>query len=333
MADIGVMLHTADLDVEHIIRLAAESAGLGYERFWLTEESGKEAFALLGALAREVPSIALGTSIVSFYSRTPTMLAMAARTVWELTSGRFMLGVGSGGPGFVERGHGLAMERPVARSRETIRIVRGLLTEKRFSYDGEWFHLKDFRLREGPLPAYLPVYLAALRPAMVRLAAREYDGFIMNWPTAEAVDAYKREVQAAASAAGRDPSEVRILSLTMTVADPGDEASVNAMRRGIAFYCASETYHHIAQLSGFGPEVRRVYEAWQTGDFGKATALVSDRMVEKFSVTTAAELQRIVDSGVYPIIYPVARAGLVYEDHVLTARRAAEYLGQSPAVS
>jgi 5,10-methylenetetrahydromethanopterin reductase len=321
----GVMLHTGDLDFDEIIHFANQAAKQGYERFWLTEESGKEAFALLALLAKQAPGIALGTSIVNFYSRTPTLLAMGTRTIWDLTDGRFALGIGTGGVGFMVRGHGTGIERPIARARESVRIIRGLLTQQRFSYDGEWFKVRDFHLREGPIQEHVPIYLAALGPQMVRLAAREFDGFIMNWPTAEAVAEYRHNVEQAAREAGRDPSEVRILSLTMTVADPEDEASIDAMRRGLAFYCASEHYLHIADISGHGAEARKVNEVWQTGDFKKAASLVTDAMVEKFSVTNARELKRILADGVYPIIYPVPRRDRMYEDHVETARVAMSY--------
>jgi hypothetical protein len=111
----------------------------------------------------------------------------------------------------------------------------------------------------------------------------------------------------------------------MTVADPKDEASIDAMRRGLAFYCASEHYLHIADISGHGAEARKVNEVWQTGDFKKAASLVTDAMVEKFSVTNARELNRILADGVYPIIYPVPRHDRMYEDHVETARVAMSY--------
>jgi len=321
----GVMLHTADLEFDEITKFAQESEHLGYERFWLTEESGKEAFALLALLAREAPGIALGTSIVNFYSRTPTLLAMGTRTIWDLTGGRFALGVGTGGVGFMVRGHGTGIPRPIARGRETVRILRGLLGQQRFSYEGEWFKVQDFHLREGPIEQHVPIYLAALGPQMVRLAAQEFDGFIMNWPTAEAIEEYSGIVHKAATEAGRDPSQVRILSLTMAVADPNSDSSIDAMRRGLAFYCASEHYLHIADISGFGAEARKVNGAWQSGDFKKAAALVTDGMVEKFSVTKPAELRRILQAGVYPIIYPVPRRNHMLEDHVETARVAASY--------
>ncbi len=83
LGNIGMMLHTGDLSMDEVVRLARTAESLGYEGFWLTEESGKEAFAVLGVLARETERINLGTSIVNFYSRTPMLLAMGASTIMK----------------------------------------------------------------------------------------------------------------------------------------------------------------------------------------------------------------------------------------------------------
>lgn len=330
-AAMGVTLHTGDLSFDDIARYAREAEALGYEGLWLTEENGKEAFALLALLARETSSIRLATGIVSFYSRSPMTLAMGAATMWRVTGGRFALGLGTGGIGFLLQGHGMALDRPVARAKEVAEIVRGFLTERRFSYDGIWHKVRSFHLREGPVEGNVPLYLAALGPQMVRAAARHYDGFIMNWPAEEAVTHYRELAAREARAVGRDPGDVRILTLLMTTGDPEDAASLEAMRRGLAFYCASPHYLRIADLSGLGPAARRVKEAWETRDYEKAANLVTDAMVEKFSLTGSREhcrarLRWLLDNGVYPIIYPLPRRDRVVEDHLGTARLAMSYL-------
>jgi len=327
----GATLHTGDMSMADLVGYAREAETLGYEGFWLTEESGKEAFAVLALLAQATQRLTLGTGIVNFYSRTPTMLAIGASTIWRLSGGRMALGIGPGGIGFTERGHGVRIERPLARARETVAIVRGLLSSSRFSYDGRWFRVRDFRLREGPIDGNLPIYLSALNPKMVAVAAQVADGFISNWPTDESLAELREIIQREAGAVGRDPSEVKILTLLMTCPDPSDEAAVHAMRRGLAFYCASPHYHHIAEVSGFGAEARRVYEVWQMGDFAAAAGLVTDAMVERLSLTGSfdvcrARLQRMVGSGVYPLIYPIPRRERMVEDHLAAIRLAASYL-------
>jgi alkanesulfonate monooxygenase SsuD/methylene tetrahydromethanopterin reductase-like flavin-dependent oxidoreductase (luciferase family) len=330
--ELGITLHTADMEIDDILRFATAAEEAGYDGFWLTEESGKEAFSLLALLAKETQRIRLCTGILSFLTRTPLLLAMGTRTIWHLSGGRFSLGLGTGGVGFVEQGHGLSMARPTQRAHETIEIVRRFLTEDRFSYDGEWFHVRDFHLREGPVPEHVPIYLAALGPKMVETAAKYYDGFITNWITEESLDEFKGIISKACAEVGRDPREVRVHALEMTTPDPSDEASRNAMRRGMAFYCASRHYFHIAEISGFADEAARVRDVWEQKNYKEAAALVSDGFLEKFTLTgdagqCEARLNWLVNEGVYPIIYPVPRHSHPVEDHFTALRTAASYLG------
>jgi alkanesulfonate monooxygenase SsuD/methylene tetrahydromethanopterin reductase-like flavin-dependent oxidoreductase (luciferase family) len=327
----GATLHTGDMSFPEIAGYAREAESLGYDGFWLLEETGKEAFATLGALAGATSRIRLGTSIVSFYSRTPTLLAMSARTVDDLTGGRFALGIGAGGTGFLERGHGVGVERPLERARESVEIIRGLLTSKRFSYDSERFRIRNFGLREGPAAHKIPIYLSALNPKMMAQAARVADGFIASFPSEEAVESWREIVDREANAAGRDPRDVRMMALLLTCVDPSDDTALEALRKGLAFYCAAKTYHHIADTSGVGAEVRKVWEAWERRDMEGAARLVTDRIVEKFSLAgppaeCRKRLRKLIDAGVYPIIYPLPRPGRIVEDHLAAIRLAAGYL-------
>ena len=328
---IGATLHTGDLSVAELTQYAKEAESLDYDGCWLLEESGKESFATLGALAGQTSRIRLGTSIVSFYSRTPTLLAMSARTIDDLTGGRFSLGIGPGGAGFIERGHGIGVERPLRRAQEAVEIIRGLLTTKRFAYDGEIFHVKDFRLREGPAAHPIPIYLSALNPKMMAVAARVADGFIASFPSDEAVGEWRAIIDREATAAGRDPKNVKMLTLLLTCVDPSDASAMNVLRRGLAFYCAAKSYHHIAQVSGVASDVQAVWEAWQRREFDEAARLVSDKIIEKFSLTGSPtecrkKLRFLIDAGVYPIIYPLPRPDRMAEDHLRAIRLVASYL-------
>jgi 5,10-methylenetetrahydromethanopterin reductase len=328
---LAVTLHTGDMSVDEIIHYAQTAEELGYHAVSITEESGKEAFALLALLAEKTESVTLMTGILSFMSRTPMLLAMGTRTIWDLSNGRFELGIGTGGVGFVEQGHGLPIKHSARRARETVEIIRRFLTEERFSYEGEWYNVKNFHLREGPIPQPVPLYLAALGPLMVEAAAKYYDGFISNWVTEESLADIRQRVNKACDEVGRDPADVQILALEMAPADPDDAASRDAMRRGCAFYYASRHYFHIAEVSGFAEEAGRVREVWETRDYKKAASLVSDEFLEKFTLTgsptqCSERLRWLLDEGVYPIIYPVPRHDRMVEDHFETIARVAGYL-------
>jgi 5,10-methylenetetrahydromethanopterin reductase len=313
-----------------ILDYAREAESLGYEGFWATEETGKDAFVVLALVSQVTGRMRLGTAVVNFHARTPTMIAISARTLQSLSGGRFALGIGAGGIGFTERGHGVPMERPVERARECVAIVRGLLTTRRFSFEGVWHRVREFGLREGPVEEPVPIFLAALGPRMVGLAAEVADGFVANWLTEEALEQFRAVARRSAEKGDRDPSAVRILTLLMTTVDATDDASLQAMRRAVAFYCGSKHYRHVAEISGVGPAVRRVGDAWRAGALEDAASLVGNELLEKLTLTGSAadcrrRLRGLIDAGVYPIVYPVPRKDRMLEDHLRGIRLAAGY--------
>lgn len=353
LGNIGVtLLNTADMSMAEIIRYAQEAEALGYEGFWSTEGDGKDPFALLALVAQATQRIRLGTSIVSFYSRTPTLMAIGASTLYRLSAGRFQhFGIGTGGVYFTERGHGVKIEQPVVRARETIDIIRGLLrpisaprqvqsdaqpidilrgTNEHFSYQGTLFQLRDFRLREGPIDGPLPIYISAIGPRLVALAARAADGIVTNGLTPEAYERYQTLVQREASAVGRDPRSVALFSLTMMAVE--QDAAVEAVRRALTFFFASQHYYPIMEVSGYAAQAQQIQQLWRAGDFLAASRVVSDEMVEKFAIVGSpaqrrAHLRWLIERGVYPILYPVWRPEHTVEDYLEIIRLGAQYIG------
>jgi len=330
--NLGFTCHTGDLSWDELITWVQSAEQLGYSAFCTTEESGKDAFAVLAVLARETTTINLGTAIVNFYSRTPTLLAMGARSIHDLSHGRFgPFGLGAGGIGFMQRGHGIVTEKPLARAKEAVAIVRGLLTQKKFSYDGQWFKPHDFHLREGPIgDGAPPIWLAGLGPKMVKTAAEVADGVIANWLTEESLAEYRGLIDEGAKSADRRPDDVQIATLLMTCVDPKDDAAIHAARRGVAFYCASEHYLHIADLCGLGDDARKVKAVWEDRDFDRATDLVSDSLLKRFTLVgteseNAARINWLFDNGVYPIVYPLPRRDRMAEDHQSVLEQAARW--------
>src|SRR5262249_27347272 len=195
----------------------------------------------------------------------------------------------------------------------------------------QWFRPRDFHLREGPIGEDgPPIWLAGLGPKMVATAAEVADGVIANWLTEESLAEYQGLIQQGAESAGRDESEVQVATLLMSCVDPTDDAAVFAARRGIAFYCASEHYLHIADICGLGADARKVKVAWEDRDFDRATDLVSDGLLEKFCLVgtpsdNARRMQWLFDNSVYPIVYPLPRRDRMVEDHHSVLERAVSW--------
>jgi alkanesulfonate monooxygenase SsuD/methylene tetrahydromethanopterin reductase-like flavin-dependent oxidoreductase (luciferase family) len=322
----GLTIHSGDHPLSDILSYVQEAEKLDYDGFWLTEESGKEAFSLLALSADRTKKIRVGTGIVNIYSRTPTLLAMAIATIDNISKGRAFLGLGTGGIGFIERGHGLKIEDPLGRMKEYVTLIKRLLSGERFSYGGKYFNLKDFKLREEPARKSVPIYLAGLNKKMQQLAGEVADGVIVNMLTDEGIKEITENLKIGAERADRDKSSAGIYALSMTLCGDTDDA-MEAMKKVVAFYCASPHYHHIIQSVGYGDVAKQIEALWNKNQHSEALKLVSDDLVQKVTLSGSPKevqnrINRYITAGVYPIVYPIIRKESARDD-VLYAMRAA----------
>lgn len=356
---VGVsLLNTGDLTMEEIVQYAQEAEALGYEGFWVGEGDGKESFAVLAAVAAQTRTLSLGTGDVNFYSRTPTLLAMGAATISRLSGGRFRYyGIGTGGGSWMEAAHGIPLDHPLQRARETVDILRGILVSQedekaataitglpsdavvrggpttRFSYQGKMYKLFQFRLREGPLENPPGIYLSALGPKMIALAARVADGVVSNGLSEASYNRYRAIFEQESRAIGRDPGEIKLFTLTMTTADESGEA-LDALRMGLTYFFGAPHFFPVMEASGYGPAVRELCEVWRTEGILAARRLVTDDMMEQFAVVGSPEQRRrkmrwLLDHDVYPILYPICRQGHAKEDSFTTMRSVAQYMKET----
>jgi alkanesulfonate monooxygenase SsuD/methylene tetrahydromethanopterin reductase-like flavin-dependent oxidoreductase (luciferase family) len=157
-----------------ILRLALQAEELGLDRVEVAEAWTHDSMILLSELAMRTTQVNLGTSIISAWGRSPATIALGAAGLQRLSRGRFSLGIGAGSPPLTEGLHGIAWERPVERVRQTLTAVRALLRGDRLPNPASG--ARALRLGVAPdLP--VPIILAALSPASIRLAGELADGW------------------------------------------------------------------------------------------------------------------------------------------------------------
>src|SRR6202011_4370839 len=130
----------------------------------------------------------LGTAIVQMSARQPAATAMAAMTMDHLSGGRFILGLGVSGPQVVEGWYGQPFEKPLARTREYISILRDIWARQGpVTNEGPHYPLplpggpglgKPLKSSIHPLREEIPIYLAAEGPKNIALAAEVCDGWL-----------------------------------------------------------------------------------------------------------------------------------------------------------
>jgi alkanesulfonate monooxygenase SsuD/methylene tetrahydromethanopterin reductase-like flavin-dependent oxidoreductase (luciferase family) len=205
------------LPFDQLRAAAKEAERLGFDSAWTPAGEVPDSFHVCAAWSQDT-SLRTGISVVPAARMwTPLALAAQAATLAQLSGGRFVLGLGTGGygPGFWAS-VGLP-DRPIAVMREYVTEVRGLLAGQQvtagliLARDGAepgapgWPRTASLGVPDLPSA---PVYLAALGPQMLRLAGEVADGALLNWATPERIAVSRERIDAGAARAGRDPGAV-----------------------------------------------------------------------------------------------------------------------------
>ncbi len=285
MKRLGVAFGWRESSLESILACARCAEDVGVESVWIPEAWGRDAFLALAAVAQVTERVKLGTGIVNVYSRSPATLAMGAATLDELSKGRAILGVGSSGPGVVERWHGIRYERPLTRVRETVGIVRLALSGTTTDFQGSFFHVSGFKLAMGHRKS-IPIYIAALGPRMLRLAGEIADGVLLYLCSLSVIPNAINEIRKGASEAGRSLDDFEIAALLPTAVSENRKVAQAIVARAIAYYVGGmgTYYRRVIGKSGFESEASKINEAWQRGDRLSATNAVSEQLIDSVAL-------------------------------------------------
>lgn len=254
-----------------------EMEHLGYTDAWSFEVDGTDCFSPL-AVAATVSKMRLGTAIANVYTRGPATLAMSAAGIAELAPGRFCLGIGAGSQPIVESWNGGKFARPTVRVREMTQFLRKAFAGERVVFRGETFAVDGFRLSR-PLSQPIQIHIAALRPAMLRVAGEVGDGAIINWLSAEDVKKVVPVVREAAAQAGRDPDTIEITARLFVGVDAVTPESDLGVRRHINAYLNVPVYKAFQKWLGRESELTPMWQAWDKGDRKGAVAAVPEHVM------------------------------------------------------
>jgi alkanesulfonate monooxygenase SsuD/methylene tetrahydromethanopterin reductase-like flavin-dependent oxidoreductase (luciferase family) len=285
------------LPFDQLRAAAREAERLGFESLWTPAGGVPDSFHVCAAWSQDT-ALRTGISVVPAVRMwTPPGLAVQAATLAQLSGGRFVLGLGTGGygPGFWAS-VGLP-DRPIAVMRAYVTEVRALLAGEQVTADPVatraglnlgapgWPRSASLGLRDLP-PA--PVYLAALGPQMLRLAGETADGVLLNWATPERIAVSRLAIDAGAARAGRDPGTVPMTMYIRVCIDDDTAAARLAFGTQVLGYAMGRPgipqdagYRGLFTQMGFGAELSELEQRRERGAaMPELVAAASDEMLE-----------------------------------------------------
>jgi F420-dependent oxidoreductase-like protein len=315
------------------IELAREADELGFHSGWTAEAYGTDCITPLTWLAASTERLNVGSAIMQMPARTPAMTAMTAATLDLMSGGRFLLGLGLSGPQVVEGWHGQPYGKPLAKTREYVEIVRAILArEAPLEHHGEHYDIpfsgpaatglgKPLKIIVHPRRADIPVYLAAIGPKNVELAAEIADGWLpIFFSPYRFKDAYGAALDAGfARAGGRKSLDRFDVAPTVTVILGDDVDTLRGFAKPmVALYVGGmgargkNFYNDLACRYGFEAAAKEIQDLYLDGKKQDAAAAVPDELVDEISLIGPKEriadrLDAWRDSGITTMIVGAAQ--------------------------
>lgn len=279
-----------------------EKAGL--DMVWIAEAYGNDAPTLMGYVAARTERVEIGSGILPIFTRTPTVLAMTAAGLDELSGGRAVLGIGASGPQVIEGFHGVPYDRPLQRTREIIEICRLVWRRERLEHDGKAYTMplpadqgtglgKPLKLITHPRRADIPIFVASLGPKNVQMTAELADGWMpLFFNPHKAADVWGPDLAVGAAKRSADLGPLQIVA--GGAVGFGDEETARKVRDSnrpmTALYVGGmgarerNFYNDLFCRYGYEAEAKQIQDLYLEGKKDEAAAIIPDEFLRATSL-------------------------------------------------
>lgn len=288
---LGLSLSGDALSLDQITSHARHAEAAGFESAWTVERS-RSALVPAVMIGLRTRTLRVGTGIALAFPRSPATLALEALDAAEALNGRFVLGLGAGPRDTVERWHGVPGDRPARRMREYLEALRLILRAEDgedIRYRGELIATEGVATRSASPSHVLPIYLAAVNVAMLRVAGGFADGWIGARITSPG---YLREVllpEIARGAARRGRARrPDTASLLLTSVAPTRAVAVERACATLAYTSRLAYYDAAFEFHGLTRAVAAIREAYRQGGLPAAAKAVPEPMLDALAIVGTA---------------------------------------------
>jgi len=300
---LGISIGYSGGEVKIPVDFVLEAERLGYDSVWTAEAYGSDAVTPLAYLAAKTTRIKFGTGIMQLAGRTPAMCAMTMSTLDALAGGeRVLVGLGLSGPQVVEGWHGQPYDKPIARLRDYVNLLRQIWArEKPVELDGQAYQV-PFR---GPTATglgkplksilhgrQLPVYLATMQPHSVRLTAEIADGWLPIWFSPQRMTLFRPTIEEGfqRAANGKSWKNFDIAAGCAVIIGDDVKACLAQMKPTLALYVGgmgakNKNFHNdMVSRYGYGDVAAKIQDLYLSGRKQEAIALVPDELCDEMSL-------------------------------------------------
>ncbi len=295
-------------NTQNMVDLAILAEKNGFDFAWVSHDVFmRSSFVTLATIANNTSKIKLGNTILNPYTANPSELAMFLASMDEISGNRMVCGISAGSLEYMDW-LGIPHERPLTRTRESVQLIRSLLSGKVTKYDGREFEWSEqCYMRFTPPRNMIPIYIGGQGDRMLEYSGADGDGALpLLYPPDFAKYAVEK-ISEGARKAGKDPSDVDIAGCVwISIAKDRESAVIDPLKELVAYFGPLLGAKGLASVGLSHEQFAAVHEEFKKSGIKSAIRLVNDKML-RLAIFGSAEdcisqLEKLEKAGVNQIL-------------------------------
>ena len=277
---------------------------------WFSDSGAPDTLTQIAAVGHHTRTIRIGVAVTPVYTRSPSVIAASANVISQVIPGRFILGLGSSSQTIMGQWNGIPLDKPLTRVKETAQLVRQMLKGEKTDFKGETLSSRGYR--QAPAENPPPIYIGALRPKMIEMAAEVGDGVIFNlWPQG-ALPKMMEALKRGAKNAGKNWQDIEVVNRAMVLCTDDKAMGREIFRAAFGPYYATPVYNKFLAWAGYEDAATAIAQGWGEKNREKTAAALTDALIDEIAIIGSEDeirsrIQADADGGVHThIIAPMA---------------------------
>lgn len=281
-------------------KIAVKLEENGFDQVWVANHfNNRNTFCVLSSIAEQTHEIHLGPGVTNPYVTHPAETASAVQTIHEISKQRAIFGIGAGDK-FTLKKIGLSWDKPLKRIEEAIEIIKTMLAGKKIEFEGEFFETNRAGLDFGAEYSKIPIHIGGQGPKMLELAGKIADGALINASN-------PKDIEFGVDKIKNSDTETEITAHTSFSIGEDRQKARKKAKEVVSFIIASVPDSILERHKIPITEANQIRKEIENGNYKKASSLVSEKMIDKFSVSGTVDdcikqIKKLKEAGAENIV-------------------------------